>query len=183
MIPFGVTEHSASGIAGRAVVLFVMGTGCYQWPVVTPDPLATTAPNITTAAVDCDVPSARWTFDITADAWTGQGKLFLSADGDYIEQHSVPSIEAPADGSADTLRRQLNIVATWRDASANSSTAFGCGTPALTGVMLIYSRDGTTATDCVNFGEDPSRWAIWNAVLACDTLIPGEVTDSGDSGA
>ena len=183
MIPFGIINRSASGLPRRAVVLFATVSGCYQWPVVTPDPLQTTAPNITAAAVDCDVPSARWTFDLSADAWTGQGKFYLSADGDYIEQHSLPSISAPADGSGDTLRRQLSIVATWRDASPNSSTAFGCSTPDLTGVMFIYSRDGTTPTDCVHFGERPDRWATWNAALACDTAIPEEPADSGDSGA
>ncbi len=183
MYPSGVTERSASGLARRAVVVFAMVSGCYQWPVVTPDPLNTTAPQITDATVECDVPSARWTFNVAADAWTGQGKLYLSADGDYIEQHTLPSIGAPADGSGDSLRRQLNIVATWRDAVPNSTTAFGCSTPALTGVMFVYSRDGSTPTDCVNFGDAPSRWATWNAALACDNALPEAPADSGDSGA
>lgn len=157
---------------------------CYQWPLVTPDPLLTTDPQITTASVQCDVRTATWSFELGTDAWTGAGRLHLSADGDYVEKHSLPSISAATDGTWDTLKRDLPIVATWRDAVADSSTAFACDTPELAGVLSAYSRDGSTRTDCLAFGENPGRWQTWDVEVTCAESMAGDEypPDSGDSG-
>lgn len=158
-----------------------MLAGCYPWPDVEHDPLPGTDPQITQTTVSCDVNAARWSIKVTTDAWTGLGRLYLSADGDYVEQHTLPSVSAPSDGSSDTLSRELAIVASWRDVDPDSSTAFGCATPELTGVILVYSRTGSTRTDCTAFGDAPQRWASWNTDLACDTTLDTGGADS-DSG-
>ncbi len=151
--------------------------GCYQWPNIDHDPLTTSNPTITSTTVACDVDAADWTFTVATDAWTGNGMLYLSADGEYVEQHTLPSTSAPADGTSDKLVRTLSIVATWRDAVANSSTAFGCATPDLAGIVNVSARDGSAVTDCVAFGVDPQRWQTWSPDVACATVL-----DTGDSG-
>ena len=175
--------RGASGSVRRAFVFFCV-SACYQWPNVTPDPLQTTDPQITTASVQCDVRAATWGFELETDAWTGTGRLHLSADGEYIEKHSLPSVSAAADGSWDRLKRDLSVVATWRDAVADSSTAFPCDTASLAGVFSVYSRDGSTRTDCVAFGEDPERWQAWDADVGCEESMPDDhyPSDTGDPG-
>ncbi len=181
----GQPAQSASGIVGRALVFFAMA-GCYQWPTVTPDPLATTDPQITAATVTCDETTAEWSFQVVTDAWTGNGSLYLSTDGSYVEQDSLVSTSAASDGTSDTLTRTLGVVATWRDAVSDTSTAFGCNTPELAGVMTVYTRDGSAVSNCLGLGTDPARWQAWNADLACSNAMTGDTwptpADTGDSG-
>lgn len=171
------SRGSASGSSGRAVCVFVALAGCYQWPSVTPDPLGTSAPAITSTTITCVEEDAEWTFTVETDAWTGNGALYLSADGEYIEQHALPSVSAPSDGSADKLERTLDVVATWRDVEANNSTAFGCASPDLAGIITVSSRSGAEVTDCLAFGVEPARWSNWDAGVTCDA-----VRDTGDTG-
>ena len=166
--------------------MFLLFAGCYQWPTVTPDPLDTTSPQIVDASVTCDVATAQWSFALDTDAWSGGGKLSLSADGEYVEQHTLTSTSAAADGTSDRLERDLAIVATWRDAAKDTSTAFACDAAGLAGILDVYSRDGSALTSCLAFGTDPARWQTWNADLACTTVMLGETwpnPDSGDTGS
>jgi hypothetical protein len=140
-------------------------------PDPVPDDTTTPAvPAITAAAAACDVDDAQWAFSAQADAWTGNGEVVLSDDGDYVEHHPMYSTTAASDGSSDTLALTLTIVADWRDAVAGTSTAFNCDAP-LAGVLRIYTRDGADVADCRAFGEEPSRWQNWDPDVACEAVI------------
>ncbi len=172
----------ASGSAGRAAFFLPLLGACYQWPDVEHDALPGTNPTITSASVTCDERAATWLFEVGTDAWTGNGIVYLSADGAYIETHSLLSTTSAADGSSDTLERSLVIVASWRDVTTNASTAFGCATPALAGVLEVYERTGDARTDCVAFGVDPTRWATWTPDAACEEMLTQADTGVGDTG-
>ncbi|MBM4365780.1 MAG: hypothetical protein FJ102_06160 [Deltaproteobacteria bacterium] len=128
------------------------------------------APEISSAKVSCDVDDAEWQVDVATENWTGGGRLWLSTDGEYIEDHGIDSVEAEGDGSADRLELDLDIVADWTEASGGSSTVFNCGTPGLAGFLAIFARDGDTVADCRAFGEEPGRWNQWG-VGECATTV------------
>lgn len=128
-------------------------------------------PVLTSVTVDCDDHDATWAFAATTDAWTGNGQVVMSVDGAYVEKHPLDSVEAAADGSADRLSLDLEVIADWRDVSVGSSTAFNCDTPELSGVLRVYTRDTGAVADCVAFGEAPERWTEWDAAVACDELL------------
>ena len=103
------------------------------------------------------------------DAWTGGGRLWWSADGDYRERHTVPSVSAARDGTDDRLVLELGIVPDWRDASPGSSTWFNCATPGLAAVLQVLARDGRTVADCIALGDEPTRWTDWDPAVACES--------------
>jgi hypothetical protein len=138
-------------------------------PSTSPDEKDLGPPSIVAASYSCDSPSARWSFLVDTDAWTGNGQVVLSDDGDYIEVHPLRSLEAAADGSSDRLTLALGVVADWRDVSLGSTTAFNCSEPGLAGLIRIFATDGQTPTDCRIFGED--RWASWNFNYSCTTPL------------
>ncbi len=127
-------------------------------------------PVMTNTTVACDVDDAEWQVDVVTENWTGGGRLWLSTDGDYIEDHGLDSVEAEGDGSADRLELDLDIVADWTEASGGSSTVFNCGTARLAGFLVVFARDGDTVADCRGFGEEPSRWAEWGVGECASTV-------------
>ncbi|MFZ5477789.1 MAG: hypothetical protein ACOZNI_13520 [Myxococcota bacterium] len=137
-----------------------------------PERLDTPVPALVEASVACDDVEARWTVRAVTDAWTGNGDVWLSKDGVYVETHPLTSSEAEWDGSRDTLELTLSVKADWRDVSEGSSTAFNCDEPGLAGVLRVFTRTGAEVADCRAFGEDPSRWATWDAEVACDEVLP-----------
>jgi hypothetical protein len=143
-----------------------------------PDRSDTPVPAIVSASVECDGDAAEWSIAVETDAWTGNGEVWLSADGVYVETHGLDSVEAAGDGTSDRLELELDVEPDWRDVSLGSSTAFNCDEPGVAGVILVFTRTGDETADCVAFGEAPERWATWNADVACD-----EVLDEGDTGA
>lgn len=133
-----------------------------------------TPPTITEATVDCDTREGRWTFAVTTDAWTGNGQVLLTSDGAYVEKHTVYSVSAAPDGTADQLELTLDVVPDWRDVVLGSSTIFNCGDTSLTGIVRVFTRDGSRASDCRVFGVSPERWAGWDVGVTCDTLLVAE---------
>lgn len=133
------------------------------------DPAAT-PPSITEITVSCTGESGKWALDVVTDAWTGGGTLWLSADGEYVEKHQVISAESALDGTSDHLELSLSLAADFQDVHEGSSTAFNCGTPGLQGLFVVYDRAGTTATDCRDFGDDPSRWTAWEIGECTQTI-------------
>ena len=173
--------RTARGEILRAVFVCGVGGCSLGYEDTTPETPTYADPEITAASVECDPERPRWTFDVTASAWTGNGQVLLSADGSYIERHRLDSISAEADGSTDQLQLKLDVVADWRDVSEGSTTVFNCDEPFLDGVIRVYSRTGDAVTDCRAFGTDPARWATWEPDTACATVLEGE--DSGGSAA
>lgn len=90
-----------------------------------PDPEAG-VPEIGALKLTCDADEATWTLRVEATAWTGGGTLYLSRGEGYFEAHPVRAIKSAADGSAETLRLDLDVSSDWRDQSPGSSTVFGC---------------------------------------------------------
>lgn len=125
------------------------------------------APSLVTATADCSAADEQWSFTATTDAWTGNGQVYLSADGAYVERHPMYSNGAAYDGSADSLRLVLGMVEDFRDVVLGASTAFNCGTPDVAGVLQVNERDGRTVADCRAFGVAPERWEEWEPALAC----------------
>lgn len=146
--------------------------GCVRGAVpdtaVTADP---DTPHITSASVECDTEDAEWTFSIQADAWTGNGQLQWTTDGDYLEKHMIYSEEGAADGTSERLGLDLDVVADWRDVETGSSTWFNCNTVDLTGILRIYTRTGGDEADCRAFGTAPERWSEWDLGVSCETLL------------
>ena len=138
-------------------------------PSSVPDDTSPAPPSIVAASYTCDSLTARWSFLVDADAWTGNGQVVLSDDGDYIEVHALRSIEAAADGSSDRLAVELAVVADWRDVNPGGTTVFNCNEPGLAGLIRIFATDGQTPTDCRIFGED--RWGSWNFNYSCTTPL------------
>lgn len=137
-----------------------------------------TSPAITAASAECDTYEPGWTFEVATDAWTGNGQVYLSADGAYVERHPMYTVGAAYDGTADALRLELGVAADFRDVVAGSTTVFNCSAAALTGVIQVFERDGRTVADCRAFGEAPERWKEWSASVACETVLT-VVTDTG----
>ena len=159
-------------------LLFVFGTGCaYTAPDVARTAPEWTTPGITNATVDCITADAVWTFTAATDAWSGNGQVVLSTEGDYIERHPLYSNGAAADGTTDNLKLTLDVVAGWRDVVLGDTTAFNCDTAGLTGVIRVYTRDGDDVADCRAFGEDPARWDTWDPAVSCPTVITLNTTE------
>jgi hypothetical protein len=108
-----------------------VGGGCV--PSGGPDsdlpPAQHDTPEIAEFNVRCDVDRAMWILQATATAWTGGGRLWMSRDAAYVEQHPVRAVRSAADGSAEDLRLELDFVSDWREQSAGASTAFVCEPP------------------------------------------------------
>jgi len=130
------------------------------------DNLVLHAPQFTDVSVSCDADAAKWHFTADTDAWTGNGQVILSADGNYVEAHGLRSKAADAQGAWDQLSLDLSIMADWRNASPGSSTAFNCLTPGLSGILRVFEVDGSTEADCRAFGE--TSWSRWNTGYSCD---------------
>ena len=130
------------------------------------------APKITAAAAQCDPTRAEWTFSATTDAWTGNGQVLLTTDGAYLERHTLFSTSAAPDGTADTLELSLDVVPDWRDVVLGASTLFNCSEAGLTGILRVWTRDGSAESDCRAFGDSPERWATWDLGVSCATALP-----------
>jgi hypothetical protein len=146
--------------------------GCVRGEVADTAVVVTdTPPAITTATVACDAENAEWAFAVATDAWTGNGQLLWTTDGDYLEKHTLYSSEAAEDGSWDHLDLELSIVADWQDAASGSSTAFNCSDSGLTGILRVFTRTGGDVADCRVFGTEVERWDAWDLGATCETVL------------
>ena len=119
-------------------------------------------PDILTFTLECDPVLERWQLDVEASSWTGGGEWWWTTDRTYVESHQVNSRKAAQDGSFDELRLRLDIVADWRDAERNRTTAFLCSsTP--TGRFVLKDLDGAPV-DCHDEGNDVD-WLMNEALL------------------
>ena len=138
-----------------------------------------TPPTITGIQYSCSVDEEKWIFQVTTDAWTANGTLYLAATSDYVEQHSLQSEEAAADGSSDLLTLSLSIVADWRDVSASSSTAFLCNSTTEAAIcwrIFVYTPGTGDVSDCASGGYEPTWFDDMDDIPTCDTRWE---TDSG----
>ena len=145
---------------------------------VAPDPLDGDDPRITEVSWACVVEDSAWYFTVSADAWTGGGRIFLARDAGRYEEHRIRSTSAAADGSADTLELSLAIVADWRDASSGTSTGWRCDDEgALSFQATVFETTGESLTDCRTWGAQPDLWSSIEPVADCDTELT--ISDTG----
>ncbi|MEC8382383.1 MAG: hypothetical protein VXZ96_18775 [Myxococcota bacterium] len=134
--------------------MIVMLFACLEPKSIQTDVIPYGDPDIEEITYECDPSTARWTFEATTDAWTANGNIWLYIDP-VLEKHPIYSINAAADGSADTLGLTLSVVADWRDASTGSSTQFQCADFDDLGLRLyVYHPETAEAADCETTGAE-----------------------------
>jgi hypothetical protein len=130
------------------------------------EPVVTlTVPEIETISWACDVDKAQWTLEVRATSWTDGGRLYLTEDGEYVENHRVKSVAAGDDGSFDRLKMNLSLASDWRKVNPGSSTAFSCASDPF---ALFHLLDDDGRTDCTELGPEHGPWDGVDGVKACD---------------
>lgn len=144
--------------------------GCAPGGSTAPDksvPVDPGPPSVTEVEWSCDADLARWRLDIDCDSWSNGGRLYLSEDFIYLEEHAIKSRKAASDGTKDELRVDLSIATDWREVIAGKSTAFGCSqTP--NGLFVVFDREDNIA-DCRRFGPQPTEWSKVADVPGCSS--------------
>ena len=113
-------------------------------------------PKLTALDVACSTDEDEWVIEANASSWTAGAELVWTTDGEYVETHAVPSVEADADGLADRLKLTLAVADDFRTVTSGSSTAFRCAEePAW--VLTLWNTYGD-ATHCAFGGGDPELW-------------------------
>ena len=140
--------------------------GCRIPPGDVPDsPVDPGPPELTSLAWGCDADGDRWERLADTLSWTGGGTRWLTADGSYVERHTVRSIRAEPDGSADQVRVRLDGEPDWRLVQPGSSTAFTCGAPP-DGLFVVFDLAGEPA-DCAWLGPGQA-WMSVDGLPGCD---------------
>jgi hypothetical protein len=148
-------------------VLLLVTLGCRLPPSDIPDDALDDLPppSLTSLAWGCDGDQARWELLADTRSWTAGGRLWLTEDARYVEEHEVRSIGAAVDGSTDRVRVRLDVEPDWRLVVAGTSTAFSCTTPP-DGLLVVFGRDGLVA-DCAWLGPG-TAWRQIDGLPACD---------------
>jgi len=137
---------------------------------LTPDDFYTGETSIDALSVSCSADQDEWTVQVDTVGWTAGGELVWTADGQYLEEHSIVSDEADSSGAWDLLLLELNVVADPRDQSRSSSTALLCDPPTretLRGLLVILDPETEAAIDCRTWGA-PFGWEA-AGYSPCDT--------------
>ena len=137
-------------------------------------------PAIQTFSWACDVEDALWSFEVETENWSHSASVAIAIDETYLETHTLRSRGAAADGTSDTLKVELDIVADWQDASSGSSTAFLCtasNLETLNGRLFVYSLPKGTLADCANFGAESGVLESFK-LEACDVTYEDVEADT-----
>lgn len=147
--------------------LALLAVGCGP-AVPTPPgpPPAPRTPRIVEASLRCDAPSALWTLEVVADAWTGGGVSAWTVDGRYVEVHPVRSVAAAEDGGSDELQLLLPVVADWREAGPGSGTDFSCASDP--DVLFVLRDARGEPAGCVQWGPHPDVWETVEGFAPCE---------------
>jgi hypothetical protein len=130
--------------------------GCLGATGPAPDVVPSQGPPALVAfELSCDRDAETWTLDVAVDAWARAARLTWTADGEWIEAHEAPSIDAAADGTSDRLFLTLSIDADWRDVEPGVSTAWSCHDDV--GAVVQIVDLGGSVTDCAQWGVGPER--------------------------
>ena len=162
--------HPCRQIANLLAALSVAAIGCREPPGQAEDPIV--FPVLETPAIDhidlaCDPDKGQWNLEVRATSWTGGGRLYLTVDGEYIENHRAKSVAAKEDGSADELALSLNIVSDWRAVTAGTSTIFRCSAK-VNGLFVLRDRKDNPV-DCRILGPNSSIWGNGAGSPVCES--------------
>jgi len=127
------------------------------------------APEITSFEWNCDSESDLWTFDLKSDHWTSNGHIWIN-DGEFVEKHYIQSVGAEADGSADHLILELDIVSDWRDADPGKRTRFRCShQESLSFLATVMHPETSSITDCI--ASNSFDWTRFEDAPQCDQAL------------
>jgi len=105
---------------------------------------------IDAVALSCSADQGEWDMAVDTVGWTAGGDFAWTADGLYLEEHSLLSEEADFYGGWDHLEAEVGITADPRNAGGGSTALF-CDTPTrqtLRGYLVIYHPDTEEPVDC-----------------------------------
>lgn len=149
----------------------ILGCKPTQWTPESPPELGPAT--ITDVRWGCSADEDTWTFEVDTQSWTANGLFSMSSDGQRIEAHEILSSQAAADGSRDTLRLELDIIADAREVELGETTAFVCEAPTLSALsyrLVVYDGETREVSDCRVWGVALD----WNAAAGysdCDTPL------------
>ena len=110
-------------------------------------------PEITSLSMECNASDEQWVFTMEANAWTGNGQIWISKAGEINEKHRIYSKQALADGRYDLLELKLDILADWRDVQEGTSTQWHCyEQDEMTFLAVVLHPESLQATDCRYWG-------------------------------
>ena len=133
------------------------------------------SPQIVQVEFSCDRELDQWILRLDADGWTDGGDVVMATEN-RIEIHTMDSIRARLDGSADELLMQLSIEASPDDAVSGRASGFLCTETQqaeLSMRVAIYDYDSDEAeSDCWEWGpeKDFSPWDY----APCERVEPPE---------
>jgi hypothetical protein len=131
----------------------------------------------------CNSIDGLWTFRIQTRGWTGGARLYIARDSSSVEQHSLHSVEAAADGSWDCLIEELEVEEDWTLAQSGSSSQWLCSDePFLSFMVQVDNPQGDAVADCAAWGSQPELWSEVDGLAPCTEFLQqeGQTTDTGD---
>ena len=171
------------------VVLPFTMFGCLTGPVENVEstgPFHSGNPAITAIDFSCDGDEGQWSIEVTTDAWTSGGTLWMGPIVEEREKHKVESKSAARDGSWDELDLTLDQEADWRDQSNGSSSRWLCDDMDRLSFLFVVKKSGSSeVSDCRIWGASPDMWSQNESLPKCETLliVPTENNDTGSSEA
>ncbi|MBN1335179.1 MAG: hypothetical protein JXB39_04405 [Deltaproteobacteria bacterium] len=128
-------------------------------------------PSITDVRWSCSLDEASWTIEVTTDAWSDGGTLWMARDLDRVERFTLRSTGADPQGGPDRLRTTLSVVADPRDAEDGNTTSFACTATVEASIAFraVVLQPGTGAvSDCCDFGSELGLFDDSDEVPPCD---------------
>ena len=121
-------------------------------------------PEIISFYLECDLEEDKWTLLVDTRFWTGGIDTWWSVDGAYIEPHAMNTEHFAENGSGESLKLKLDIVANFLDVD-DGSTSFSCGSDP-SGHLVLYETDGTPVF-CREFGAELVDWILVSDLPQC----------------
>ena len=168
-------------VAGRGFLHLAFSAtwaGCVFVPT---DPSQDTAAPVDTTIEtlwsECSATQDTREVRVQTTGWTGGGLLALHLADAAPEEHPLGSIESAADGSWDSLRVSLSIVADPRNVARGQSTAMLCDNTHAEGLsfrLSVYEPDGEEEADCRTWGPAVD-WESLGGYPPCDGVVSDDM--------
>jgi hypothetical protein len=170
-------------LPGALLGLAACGPPSVELPTRDPAPFHPGEGQIEGLSLACATDAGRWTLRVRTDAWAATGLLLWGTDPAAVEVHSLGSVQADADGSADCLSLSLGVEPDRTEAVAGVSTRFTCDSlEDLALSVFVSDAEATVWTDCRAQGDTAGVFAGREDVPSCP--VPLEAAPAAaDTGA